>query len=139
MMYLKCMICVRKSVKYVCNLYTIKMCVQSSYLYIPQDPCYTETFVATNHGQVLVAHAGDKSKPALLTYHDLGLNYISNFQAFFNYPELREVLEHFCIFHVNAPGQEEGALPLPESFEYPTMEILAEQVLDVINHFNITK
>ena len=96
-------------------------------------------YVPTNHGQVLVAHAGDRSKSALLTYHDLGLNYISNFQAFFNHPELREVLEHFCVFHVNAPGQEEGALPLPESFEYPTMEVLAEQVLDVINHFNIVK
>ena len=29
---------------------------------------------------------------------------------------------------MNAPGQEEGAAPLPEGYEYPTMEQLAEQV-----------
>ena len=28
---------------------------------------------------------------------------------------------------MNAPGQEEGAAPLPEGYEYPTMEQLAEQ------------
>ena len=37
--------------------------------------------VETSHGQVLVAHSGDLRKPAILTYHDLGLNYISNFQV----------------------------------------------------------
>ena len=28
------------------------------------------------------------SRPVIVTYHDLGLNYVSNFQAFFNYPEV---------------------------------------------------
>ena len=32
------------------------------------------------------------------------------------------------MFHVTAPGQEEGAAPLAEGFEYPTMEQLSEQV-----------
>ena len=31
--------------------------------------------------RVLVAWAGDRSKPVILTYHDLGLNYVSNFQV----------------------------------------------------------
>ena len=39
-----------------------------------------------------------------------------------------ETPSSFCIFHVNAPGQEEGAAPLPEGYEYPTMEQLSEQV-----------
>lgn len=30
--------------------------------------------VATDKGEVLVAVQGDTSKPAILTYHDLGLN-----------------------------------------------------------------
>ena len=69
-----------------------------------KDPVYTEEYVDTNHGQLLVAFTGDRNKPALLTYHDLGLNYISNFQAFFNFPGMVEIAKHFCIFHVNAPG-----------------------------------
>ena len=29
------------------------------------------------------------SRPVIVTYHDLGLNYVSNFQAFFNYPDFK--------------------------------------------------
>lgn len=39
---------------------------------------------------------------------------ISSFQAFFNYIDMRILLENFCVYHVNAPGQEEGAPTLPE-------------------------
>jgi hypothetical protein len=50
------------------------------------------------------------------------------FQAFFNYPGMAELLPYFCVFHINAPGQEEGAEKLPEDFVYPNMEELSEQV-----------
>lgn len=43
---------------------------------------------------------------------------ISSFQAFFNYIDMRVLLENFCVYHVNAPGQEEGALTLPEEWVY---------------------
>ena len=46
-----------------------------------KDALYTEETVETAKGKVLVAFAGDRKKPAIVTYHDLGLNYISNFQA----------------------------------------------------------
>lgn len=39
---------------------------------------------------------------------------VSSFQAFFNYVDMRALLENFCVYHVNAPGQEEGAQTLPE-------------------------
>jgi hypothetical protein len=39
---------------------------------------------------------------------------ISNFQAFFNFIDMRALLENFCVYHVNAPGQEEGAATLPD-------------------------
>jgi hypothetical protein len=42
----------------------------------------TEEMVQTTKGKILVARQGDPKKPALLTYHDLGLNYLSNFQVF---------------------------------------------------------
>lgn len=38
---------------------------------------------------------------------------VSSFQAFFNYIDMRILLENFCVYHVNAPGQEEGASTLP--------------------------
>lgn len=39
---------------------------------------------------------------------------VANFQAFFNFSEMRAFAHNFCIYHVNAPGQEEGATTLPE-------------------------
>lgn len=33
----------------------------------------------------------------------------STFSGFFNYPTMRALLENFCVYHVTAPGQEEGA------------------------------
>lgn len=104
-----------------------------------KDTIYTEEMVETSNGTVLIAFHGDRAKPVLLTYHDLGLNYVSNFQAFFNYPDMKEITNHFCVFHINAPGQEEGAVPYPEDYEYPTMEQLGEQVQEVLNHFNIVR
>jgi hypothetical protein len=106
---------------------------------LTKETQYTEETVETSWGRVLVAYSGDRAKPAILTYHDLGLNYVSNYQAFFNYPEMREITNSFCVFHVNAPGQEEGAGPLPEGFEYPSMEQLAEQVQEVLNHFAVVR
>ena len=46
----------------------------------------------TSTGRVLVAHTQQEitnSRPVIVTYHDLGLNYVSNFQAFFNYPDFK--------------------------------------------------
>ena len=104
-----------------------------------KDEDYIEEVVETEHGQVTVAIKGDRSKPTILTYHDLGLNYISNFQALFNFPDMAEIVQNFCVMHVNAPGQEDGAPILSEDFAYPNMDDLAEQVNDVINHFAVVR
>jgi len=39
---------------------------------------------------------------------------VANFQAFFNFSEMRALIQNFCVYHINAPGQEEGAPTLPE-------------------------
>ncbi|XP_070167560.1 protein NDRG3 isoform X1 [Polyergus mexicanus] len=101
------------------------------------DGSVREERVETDKGSLLIAVQGNRAKPAILTYHDLGLNYISSFQAFFNYIDMRVLLENFCVYHVNAPGQEEGAPTLPEDYTYPSMEELAEQLLFVLGHFGI--
>lgn len=38
----------------------------------------------------------------------------TSFAGFFNYPSMRGLLENFCVYHVNAPGQEENAATFPE-------------------------
>uniref|UniRef100_A0A1B6F6K5 Protein NDRG3 n=1 Tax=Cuerna arida TaxID=1464854 RepID=A0A1B6F6K5_9HEMI len=101
------------------------------------DPSVEEVRVDTDRGTVLVAVQGNRAKPAILTYHDLGLNYVASFQAFFNYSDMRMLLENFSVYHVNAPGQEEGAHPLPDDYEYPTMDELANQLNFVLGHFGL--
>ena len=43
---------------------------------------YLEEIVETFRGPVLVAWRGSRTNPAIITYHDLGLNHVSNFQVF---------------------------------------------------------
>ncbi|XP_055916335.1 protein NDRG3 isoform X3 [Eupeodes corollae] len=93
--------------------------------------------IPTDKGEIQVAVQGDPKKSAILTYHDLGLNYATSFSGFFNYPEMREILNNFCVYHVTAPGQEDGAPTLPEDYVYPTMDELAAQLLFVMSHFNL--
>ncbi|ONM32134.1 hypothetical protein ZEAMMB73_Zm00001d040835 [Zea mays] len=51
---------------------------------------------------------GDEDKPALITYPDVALNYMSCFQGFFFYPEVASLpLQNFCVYHINPQGHEE--------------------------------
>lgn len=40
-----------------------------------------EEMVQTATGRILVARQGDPRKPAIFTYHDIALNYLSNFHV----------------------------------------------------------
>lgn len=108
--------------------------------------------IETPYGNIHVAIQGDRAKPAILTYHDIGLNHITCFQGFFSYADMQPILKNFCVYHLNAPGQEEGAMHLkPEkdalgnpqslgkSFVYPTMDELGEAILTVVDHFSIKR
>ena len=44
-------------------------------------PTATEETVQTATGPIVVAREGDPRKPAIVTYHDLALNYLSNFSV----------------------------------------------------------
>ncbi|KAI2802745.1 hypothetical protein RDWZM_001035 [Blomia tropicalis] len=77
-------------------------------------------------------------RPVIITYHDIGMNYFSNFESFFTRMNVTTLLQDFTIFHVNAPGQEENADDLPHvGYVFPTMDDLAEQLLEVCRHYNI--
>ncbi len=56
-----------------------------------------EEFVQTAKGRILVARQGDSRKPAIITYHDLGLNYSTTFQVASNFKGTTESLrKHFA-------------------------------------------
>jgi len=104
------------------------------------DSLYTEERISTDFGEINVAHQGmdvESHRPIILTYHDIGLNHVSNFQAFFNYIDIKLLLQSFTVFHMNAPGMEESAPTLPDNYVYPTVDQLSEQIAAVCKHYAI--
>lgn len=71
---------------------------------------------------------GDPRKVPIITFHDLGLNGYTCFRTFFNHPDMQAVSKHFSIYHLTAPGQEEGAPNWREGTPYPTMEDMADMI-----------
>nr|CAN68782.1 hypothetical protein VITISV_018992 [Vitis vinifera] len=66
-----------------------------------------ECVVKTSKGSISVFVCGDQEKPALITYPDVALNYMSCFQGLFFCPDAASLLLHnFCIYHIDAPGHE---------------------------------
>jgi hypothetical protein len=83
-----------------------------------------------------VAIQGDRSKPAIFTYHEAGVNYVTCFGIFLKSLEVSDLLQYFCVYHVTAPGQQRGA-PL-WSGSYPNITNLAEQVFEVVRHYKLS-
>ncbi|EYC12165.1 hypothetical protein Y032_0048g1645 [Ancylostoma ceylanicum] len=100
-------------------------------------PDMHEERVDTDYGKVKVSIYGNRGKHPLVTFHDLALDSESNFQNFFQFVSIAEFTEKFCIYNINAPGQEVDAQPLPESYEYPSMDGLAKIVENVVDHFEL--
>jgi len=94
--------------------------------------------LVTSHGRVKVVREGNLAGPAFITFHDLGLNHLSNFKKFFNSQSMSMILSHFCIYHINAPGQEPGSAVIPAEVSYPTMEQLSEVVEYVCHNYGIS-
>ncbi|KAI1703381.1 ndr family domain-containing protein [Ditylenchus destructor] len=98
-----------------------------------------EEKVQTAFGHVKVSIYGDnRNKPAILTFHDIGLDSENNFQNFFQFATVADLTSKFCIYNINAPGQEIEAKPLPENFVYPSMDGLAQIVANVVDHFGFS-
>uniref|UniRef100_A0A674MPG2 NDRG family member 4 n=1 Tax=Takifugu rubripes TaxID=31033 RepID=A0A674MPG2_TAKRU len=103
----------------------------------PPGPRPSEHDVQTPHGmlRVVIRGAPKGNKPAILTYHDVGLNHKLCFNSFFNNKDMQEISKHFVVCHVDAPGQQIGASQLPQGYQYPTMEQLAGMLPTVVQHF----
>lgn len=70
----------------------------------------------TAFGSVKINVYGKKGKQAIVTFHDIGMNSTMNFENFFQFQTPAQVLKRFCVYNINAPGQEVGAKNLPARF-----------------------
>ncbi|XP_074055084.1 protein NDRG4 isoform X5 [Macrotis lagotis] len=93
--------------------------------------------IETPYGLLHVVIRGSPkgNRPAILTYHDVGLNHKLCFNAFFNFEDMQEITKHFVVCHVDAPGQQAGASQFPQGYQFPSMEQLAAMIPSVIQHF----
>ncbi|GAA6231268.1 protein NDRG4 isoform X1 [Lates japonicus] len=98
---------------------------------------WKEHDVETPYGMlhVVIRGAPKGNKPAILTYHDVGLNHKLCFNTFFNNEDMQEITKHFVVCHIDAPGQQIGASQLPQGYQYPTMDQLAGMLPTVVQHF----
>ncbi|XP_061633602.1 protein NDRG1-like isoform X1 [Phyllopteryx taeniolatus] len=103
------------------------------------EPHITEEHVDTQYGKVHCIMMGTPraNRPVILTYHDVGLNHKSCFDTLFTHEDMQEILRHFPVCHVEAPGQHEAAKTLPTSYSYPTMDQLSEALPAVLKHFGL--
>ncbi|CAA2959083.1 pollen-specific SF21-like [Olea europaea subsp. europaea] len=97
-----------------------------------------EHLVKTGHGFISVFVFGDLDKPALVTYPDLALNYISCFQGLFTCPEAFSLLLHnFCIYHICPPGHQLGATVIGTDERTISVDDLADQIAEILDYFGL--
>ncbi|GFP98642.1 pollen-specific protein sf21 [Phtheirospermum japonicum] len=97
-----------------------------------------EHIVQTGCGSVSVTVLGDQDKPALITYPDLALNYISCFQGLFYCPEAFSLFLHnFCIYHISPPGHELGASVAGPDEPSLSVDDLADQIAEILDYFGV--
>uniref|UniRef100_A0A8C8B5B5 NDRG family member 4 n=1 Tax=Otus sunia TaxID=257818 RepID=A0A8C8B5B5_9STRI len=103
----------------------------------PQEQQISEHDIETPYGLLHVVIRGSPkgNRPAILTYHDVGLNHKLCFNTFFNYEDMQEITKHFVVCHVDAPGQQAGASQFPQGYQYPSMDQLAAMLPSVVQHF----
>ncbi|KAL5138102.1 Protein NDL1 [Glycine soja] len=94
---------------------------------------FQEHHIRTGCGIMSIIVYGDPDKPALITYPNLALNYMSCFQGLFFCPEAASLLLHnFCIYHISPPGHELGANAICAEDPVPSLEDLADQIIEVL-------
>nr|KAF6501531.1 NDRG family member 2 [Molossus molossus] len=96
--------------------------------------------VETPYGSVTFTVYGTPKpkRPAILTYHDVGLNYKTCFQPLFQFGDMQEIIQNFVRVHVDAPGMEEGAPVFPVGYQYPSLDQLADTIPCILQYLNFS-
>ncbi|XP_069095158.1 protein NDRG2 isoform X1 [Pleurodeles waltl] len=96
--------------------------------------------IETQYGTVTVTiHGSPKPKrPAIVTFHDVGLNHKTCFETLFQYDDMHEIVKNFVVCHIDAPGQEEGAATYPLGYQYPSLDQLADTIPTVLQYLNFS-
>ncbi|THG23430.1 hypothetical protein TEA_025990 [Camellia sinensis var. sinensis] len=98
-----------------------------------------EHLIKTSCGSVSVALFGDLDKPALVTYPDVALNYMSCFRGLFSCSEAYSLLLHnFCIYHISPPGHELGAAIIKPDDQELSVDDLADQIAEILDYFGLS-
>ncbi|CAH0728039.1 unnamed protein product, partial [Brenthis ino] len=71
-----------------------------------------------------------------ITVHDLGTNHTSMVD-FVNHPSMAEIKERSCFIHVDVPGHEENSPDLPESYPFPSLQTLGEDLVTVLDFLHV--
>ncbi|EEB18476.1 conserved hypothetical protein [Pediculus humanus corporis] len=91
-------------------------------------------------GDLHVYVQGDLSqqdkRAVFLTVHDLGCNHLS-FYEFVNHPSMIDIRDRSIFIHVDVPGHEENGEALPDSFQFPTLQTLGEDLVSVLNFLHV--
>ncbi|XP_061378103.1 uncharacterized protein ZK1073.1 isoform X7 [Danaus plexippus] len=91
-------------------------------------------------GDIHVHVQGDLSQQdkrcVFLTVHDLGTNHTSMVD-FVNSPAMSEIKERSCFIHVDVPGHEENSPDLPESYPFPSLQTLGEDLITVLDFLHV--
>ncbi|KAL7676971.1 hypothetical protein ACOME3_003220 [Neoechinorhynchus agilis] len=98
-----------------------------------------EKIISSPFGPLSVIIQGKKGLTPILTLHDLGMNGPSQFFNFFEHDEMRKIMEHFCAYHITAPGQQEGAKTIASSAKYPNVDEMADIVDYVVDNLKLMR
>ena len=70
--------------------------------------------------------------PVFLTVHDLGSNH-TEFHKFIEHPSMARLKSRAVWIHIELPGQENDAEDLPANFQFPTLEKISQDILQVMD------
>lgn len=88
-------------------------------------------------GDIEHARRGEKgSQPVFLTVHDIAKNHTS-WLNFVYHPSMNNVRERAVFIHVDLLGQENDAPDLDDHTKYPTMQIMGEDLINVLDNLRV--
>ncbi|XP_018900286.2 uncharacterized protein ZK1073.1 isoform X1 [Bemisia tabaci] len=91
-------------------------------------------------GDLTVHVQGDltqqEKRAIFLTVHDLGSNHHS-WEDFVSLPCMTEVKDRSIFIHVDVPGHEDNAPPLPDSYQFPSLQVLGEELVSVLDTLHV--